>query len=221
MRFGFWMPVFGGWLRNVEDENMQASWEYVSKLTRRAEEIELDHLRSSAPCRGALDRPHYPPPVEPRKDPGREAPKRARFPGHGVADDRRQLAFPGPLEKGIRHNRGVPSQSHRQVGARAVETRRLHYQPHAVAAYALDGDASNLRRRHRPKDPPQELALRGATVDDRRNRARLHRRHGEGRRSRHDRRGNESDRTSKQDSPTLAPALMLFARRYRAVPTAR
>ncbi len=42
MRFGFWMPVFGGWLRNVEDENMQATWEYVSKLTRRAEEIGFD-----------------------------------------------------------------------------------------------------------------------------------------------------------------------------------
>ena len=22
MRFGFWLPVFGGWLRNVEDEKM-------------------------------------------------------------------------------------------------------------------------------------------------------------------------------------------------------
>ncbi len=42
MRFGYWMPVFGGWLRNVPDENMQASWEYVSRLARRSEEIGFD-----------------------------------------------------------------------------------------------------------------------------------------------------------------------------------
>lgn len=42
MRFGFWLPVFGGWLRNVEDENMEATWQYVSRLTRRAEEIGFD-----------------------------------------------------------------------------------------------------------------------------------------------------------------------------------
>ena len=37
MRFGFWLPVFGGWLRNVDDENMAASWDYVRKLAQRAE----------------------------------------------------------------------------------------------------------------------------------------------------------------------------------------
>jgi FMNH2-dependent dimethyl sulfone monooxygenase len=42
MRYGFWLPVFGGWLRNVEDEQMEASWDYVSKLARRAEEIGYD-----------------------------------------------------------------------------------------------------------------------------------------------------------------------------------
>jgi len=26
MRFGYWLPVFGGWLRNVENEDMEASW---------------------------------------------------------------------------------------------------------------------------------------------------------------------------------------------------
>src|SRR5690349_18732237 len=39
MRFGFWMPVFGGWLRNVEDESMPATWEYVRDLTVRAEAL--------------------------------------------------------------------------------------------------------------------------------------------------------------------------------------
>ena len=31
MRYGYWLPVFGGWLRNVEDESMEASWPYVSR----------------------------------------------------------------------------------------------------------------------------------------------------------------------------------------------
>jgi FMNH2-dependent dimethyl sulfone monooxygenase len=42
MRYGYWMPVFGGWLRNVEDEHMEASWEYVSRLARRSEQIGFD-----------------------------------------------------------------------------------------------------------------------------------------------------------------------------------
>src|SRR5215471_8018386 len=42
MRYGYWLPVFGGWLRNVEDENMQASWPYVSRLARRSEDIGYD-----------------------------------------------------------------------------------------------------------------------------------------------------------------------------------
>lgn len=37
MRFGYWMPVFGGWLRNIEDEGMEASWDYVRSLTERSE----------------------------------------------------------------------------------------------------------------------------------------------------------------------------------------
>jgi len=42
MRYGYWMPVFGGWLRNVENEGMEASWEYTKKLARRSEEIGFD-----------------------------------------------------------------------------------------------------------------------------------------------------------------------------------
>jgi FMNH2-dependent dimethyl sulfone monooxygenase len=42
MRYGYWLPVFGGWLRNVEDEEMEASWKYASKLARRSEEIGYD-----------------------------------------------------------------------------------------------------------------------------------------------------------------------------------
>jgi dimethylsulfone monooxygenase len=42
MRYGYWLPVFGGWLRNVEEEGMEANWEYVSRLARRSEEIGYD-----------------------------------------------------------------------------------------------------------------------------------------------------------------------------------
>jgi FMNH2-dependent dimethyl sulfone monooxygenase len=39
VRYGYWLPVFGGWLRNVEHENMPPTWDYVSCLARRSEEI--------------------------------------------------------------------------------------------------------------------------------------------------------------------------------------
>jgi FMNH2-dependent dimethyl sulfone monooxygenase len=42
MRYGYWLPVFGGWLRNVDNEGMEASWEYASKLAQRSEEIGYD-----------------------------------------------------------------------------------------------------------------------------------------------------------------------------------
>lgn len=42
MRYGYWLPVFGGWLRNVDDEKMAASWDYVRRLAQRSEEIGYD-----------------------------------------------------------------------------------------------------------------------------------------------------------------------------------
>ena len=42
MRYGFWTPVFGGWLRNVPDEGMAATWDYTRKLCQRAEQIGYD-----------------------------------------------------------------------------------------------------------------------------------------------------------------------------------
>ncbi len=42
MRFGYWLPVFGGWLRNVEDEGMEASWSDVKRLAQRSEELGYD-----------------------------------------------------------------------------------------------------------------------------------------------------------------------------------
>ena len=42
MRFGYWLPVFGGWLRNVPDENMQATWQYAKRVAQRSEQIGFD-----------------------------------------------------------------------------------------------------------------------------------------------------------------------------------
>lgn len=42
IRFGFWLPIFGGWLRNVPDEGMEASWDFNRRLAQRAEQIGFD-----------------------------------------------------------------------------------------------------------------------------------------------------------------------------------
>src|SRR5438045_295836 len=42
MRYGYWLPVFGGWLRNVEDERMSATWDYAKRLAQRSEEVGYD-----------------------------------------------------------------------------------------------------------------------------------------------------------------------------------
>jgi FMNH2-dependent dimethyl sulfone monooxygenase len=42
LRFGYWLPVFGGWLRNVDDEGMSASWDAVRSLAVRSERIGFD-----------------------------------------------------------------------------------------------------------------------------------------------------------------------------------
>ncbi len=42
MRFGYWLPVFGGWLRNVENEQMDASWSYAKRLAQRSEALGFD-----------------------------------------------------------------------------------------------------------------------------------------------------------------------------------
>jgi FMNH2-dependent dimethyl sulfone monooxygenase len=42
MRYGYWLPVFGGWLRNVPDEHMSATWDYVRRLAQRSEALGYD-----------------------------------------------------------------------------------------------------------------------------------------------------------------------------------
>ncbi len=42
MRFGYWMPVFGGWLRNVPDEAMSVDWPYLRALAVESEQAGFD-----------------------------------------------------------------------------------------------------------------------------------------------------------------------------------
>jgi FMNH2-dependent dimethyl sulfone monooxygenase len=42
MRYGYWFPVFGGWLRNVADERTTTEWPEVAALARRSERIGFD-----------------------------------------------------------------------------------------------------------------------------------------------------------------------------------
>ena len=53
MRFGYWMPVFGGWLRNIPDEGMEASWDYVQPPdpAQRADRLGPDPDRRTEPQR--------------------------------------------------------------------------------------------------------------------------------------------------------------------------
>ncbi|WP_249870354.1 LLM class flavin-dependent oxidoreductase [Oceanobacillus saliphilus] len=42
MKYGFWLPIFGGWLRNVADENMPPTYEYAKKVIQSAEKWGFD-----------------------------------------------------------------------------------------------------------------------------------------------------------------------------------
>ena len=42
MKYGFWLPIFGGWLRNVEDEKMPATFEYAKEVAVTAEQSGYD-----------------------------------------------------------------------------------------------------------------------------------------------------------------------------------
>lgn len=42
MKYGYWMPVFGGWLRNIDDEHMEATWAYVRDLAIKSEQWGYD-----------------------------------------------------------------------------------------------------------------------------------------------------------------------------------
>lgn len=42
MKFGYWMPIFGGWLRNIEDEGMSTDWAYVRELAAESEGLGFD-----------------------------------------------------------------------------------------------------------------------------------------------------------------------------------
>lgn len=42
MKYGFWLPIFGGWLRNVENEQMPPTFDYAIKVIQSAEDWGFD-----------------------------------------------------------------------------------------------------------------------------------------------------------------------------------
>lgn len=42
MRFGYWTPLYGGWLRNVDDENTPATFAHVAEIAMVAERLGFD-----------------------------------------------------------------------------------------------------------------------------------------------------------------------------------
>lgn len=42
MKYGFWLPIFGGWLRNVEEEHMPPTFDYAKKVVQAAEKWGYD-----------------------------------------------------------------------------------------------------------------------------------------------------------------------------------
>lgn len=42
MKFGFWLPIFGGWLRNIENENMPPTFDYAKEVIQSAEKWGFD-----------------------------------------------------------------------------------------------------------------------------------------------------------------------------------
>ncbi len=42
MRFGYWTPIFGGWLRNVDDEHTPVTFQHVKEIAQTAERVGFD-----------------------------------------------------------------------------------------------------------------------------------------------------------------------------------
>lgn len=42
MRFGYWTPIFGGWLRNVEDEQTPLTFQHITEISQAAERVGFD-----------------------------------------------------------------------------------------------------------------------------------------------------------------------------------
>ena len=42
MRFGYWTPVYGGFLRNIEDEGMPPTWDYIKRISTQADRLGFD-----------------------------------------------------------------------------------------------------------------------------------------------------------------------------------
>ena len=53
MRFGYWLPVFGGWLRNVDDEGMAPTEDVLRTLAQKSEGGAQLEERNASPTRSS------------------------------------------------------------------------------------------------------------------------------------------------------------------------
>ena len=42
MKYGYWTPIYGGFLRNVGDEGMPATWDYIKRVSQTADRLGFD-----------------------------------------------------------------------------------------------------------------------------------------------------------------------------------
>ena len=131
MRFGYWLPVFGGWLRNVDDEGMAATWEYVEP--------------ARAAQRGARVRPHARRRAQPQRHQGhRRALARRLEHGRGAGRGDRTARD---------HGGGAADVSCAGAARQAGGQHRSHQQRAAVAerrVVVVGGRSAHVRRAVRP-----------------------------------------------------------------------
>ena len=154
MRFGYWMPVFGGWLRNIPDEGMEASWDYVKRLTQRSEETGWD----LSPDRRA----------QPQRHQGRRAARARRLVdggGAGGGDSQHRADGRGAAElppAGLVRQGGGEHRQH--LGRPAGAQRRL-----VLVGGRSDAIWPAVRPARRPLCPHDRMAAGGRRPVDRRN----------------------------------------------------
>ncbi len=60
IKLGIWLPVFGGWLRNVEDEAMEPTFEYANRVAQRADALGFSTILVAELNLNDIKGPHAP-----------------------------------------------------------------------------------------------------------------------------------------------------------------
>ncbi len=60
IELGIWLPVFGGWLRNIEDEGMEPTFEYANQVAQRADALGFSTMLVAELNLNDIKGPHAP-----------------------------------------------------------------------------------------------------------------------------------------------------------------